>query len=218
LTGAFSLGLAEVGKRFAPASSANSSPDDAKLPARTSAGTGQEAAEQKHSLLRHGVVTEVSSTLIQDLAKLAEGKWSYIDFNHASEAHASFVEELFRTPRGHRLQSTSNGLKPFQVHHINRVPPVCPRSRNFRSAAATVKPLIRLSLHLRQDKPSRYTSSNDASAPTPTQYLLSHIEITYYLGSGKRETTGDVPLKSQYAHASRVNDFSTPSRSSHKID
>jgi len=54
----------------------------------------KQAGEKKIHFTMMGVGTEWNSNLIKDLAKLAEGKWYYIDVNEAAETERVFVEEF----------------------------------------------------------------------------------------------------------------------------
>src|SRR5947208_1754193 len=54
----------------------------------------QQAAAKKIHFTVMGVGTEWNASLIKDLARLAEGKWYYIDVSEAQEAERIFVEEF----------------------------------------------------------------------------------------------------------------------------
>src|SRR5262249_33224268 len=73
----------------------------------------QQAAQKKIHFTVMGVGTEWNSTLIKDLARLAEGKWYYIDVNKATEAERVFVEE-FEQLAATGFLNVEMHIKPFK--------------------------------------------------------------------------------------------------------
>ena len=68
-------------------------------------------------------------SLIKDLAKLAEGKWDYIDVNDASAAERIFVEEFEHLAAAGFLNVEMH-LRPMKDVKIKRVRRSCRRSRS----------------------------------------------------------------------------------------
>ena len=68
----------------------------------------KKAAEKKIHFTIMGVGTEWNSSLIKDLAKVAEGKWYYIDVSKAEETQDVFVEEF--------ESLASAGFKDVEMH------------------------------------------------------------------------------------------------------
>src|SRR5205807_467657 len=54
----------------------------------------QQAVQKRVRVTIMGVGTEWNAELIKDLARLADGKWYYIDANQTDDAERTFLEEI----------------------------------------------------------------------------------------------------------------------------
>ncbi len=157
----------------------------------------KKAAEEKIHFSVMGVGTEWNSSLIKDLAKLAEGKWYYIDVEQAQSADQVFVEE-FESLAAVGFTNVEMVIKPFKDIKIKRVRQVVPEIKELPLAGGDGQPLVASLGTLEKDKPTRYILEMTLPKRPDGKYKLAQLEITYDLGSGRRESTGEVPLEIQY--------------------
>jgi len=155
------------------------------------------AADQKIHFSVMGVGTEWNSSLIKDLAKLAEGKWYYIDVEQAQAADKIFTEE-FESLAAVGFTNVELVIKPFKDIKIKRVRQVVPEIKELPLSGGEGQPLVASLGTLEKDKPTRYILELTLPKRPDGKYKLAQLEITYDLGSGKRESTGEVPLEIQY--------------------
>jgi hypothetical protein len=144
-----------------------------------------------------GVGTEWNASLLKDLATLAEGKWYYIDVNQAQEAERIFLEE-FEHLAATGFTNVEMHIKPFKDIKIKRVRQVVPEIKELQTVGGEGQPLIASLGTLERDKPTRYILELSLPRRPDGKYAIAKLEVTYDLGSGKRETTGEVPLEIQY--------------------
>jgi Ca-activated chloride channel family protein len=157
----------------------------------------QQAAQKKIHFTVMGVGTEWNSSLLKDLAKLAEGKWYYIDVNQAQEAERIFLEE-FEHLAATGFTNVEMHIKPFKDIKIKRVRQVVPEIKELQTAGGEGQPLVATLGTLERDKPTRYILDLSLPKRPDGKYAIAKLEVTYDLGAGKRETTGEVPLEIQY--------------------
>jgi Ca-activated chloride channel family protein len=157
----------------------------------------QQAAQKKIHFTAMGVGTEWNSGLLKDLAKLAEGKWYYIDVNQAQEAERIFLEE-FEHLAAAGFTNVEMHIKPFKDIKIKRVRQVVPEIKELQTAGGEGQPLTAILGTLERDKPTRYILDLSLPKRPDGKYAIAKLEVTYDLGTGKRETTGEVPLEIQY--------------------
>jgi Ca-activated chloride channel family protein len=160
----------------------------------------QQAAQKKIHFTVMGVGTEWNASLIKDLARLAEGKWYYIDVNQAQEAERIFVEE-FEHLASAGFTNVEMVLRPFKDVKIKRVRQVVPEIKELRVTEADGQPLIASLGTLERDRPTRYILDLSLPKRPDGKYAIAKIEVTYDVGAGKRESTGEVPLEVQYTAA-----------------
>jgi hypothetical protein len=158
----------------------------------------QQAAQKKIPLTLMGVGTEWNAPLIKDLAKLGEGKWYYIDVDQAKEVERIFVEE-FEHLTAAAFTNVEMTLRPFKDVKIKRVRQVVPEIKELRVAEAEGKPLLASLGTLERDKSTRYILDLSLPRRPDGKYAIAKIEVAYDLGTGQRESTGEVPLEVQYA-------------------
>jgi Ca-activated chloride channel homolog len=158
----------------------------------------QQAAGKKIRLSVMGVGTEWNASLIKDLARLAEGTWYYIDVSEAQEAERIFVGE-FAHLAATGFTNVEMQLKPFKDIKIKRVRQVVPEIKELPLAGgADGAPLVASLGTLERDNPTRYILDLSLPKRPDGKYNIATIEVTYDLGTGRRETTGPVPLEIQY--------------------
>jgi Ca-activated chloride channel family protein len=158
----------------------------------------KKAAAEKIHFSVMGVGTEWNSSLIKDLAKLAEGKWYYIDVEQAASADKIFVEE-FESLAAVGFTNVELVIKPFKDIKIKRVRQVVPEIKELPLNGAEGQPLIASLGTLEKDKSPRYILELTLPKRPDGKYKLCQLEVTYDLGTGKRESTGEVPLEITYA-------------------
>jgi hypothetical protein len=133
-----------------------------------------------------GVGTEWNSSLIKDLARLAEGKWYYIDVNEASEAERIFVEE-FESLAAAGFTNVEMAIKPFKDIKIKRVRQVVPDIKDLQTKEDDGKIVASLGT-LERDKSTRYILDLSLPKRPDGKYNLAQIEVSFDLGTGKRES------------------------------
>ncbi len=157
----------------------------------------QQAAQKKIHFTVMGVGTEWNASLIKDLANLAEGKWYYVDVNDAQEAERIFLEEF-----GHLASAAFTNvqmhLKPFKDIKIKRVRQVVPEIKELKVMEGDGSVIIASLGTLERDKPTRYILELSLPKRLDGKYAIAKLEVTYDLGTGRRESTGEVPLEIQY--------------------
>jgi hypothetical protein len=157
----------------------------------------QYAAEKKIHLTCMGVGTEWNASLLKDLARLSEGKWYYIDVNQAQETERIFVEE-FEHLAAVGFTNVELHLRPFKDVRIKRVRQVVPEIKELIVEEPEPQHLVAHLGTLERDKPTRYILDLSLPKRPDGKYVIAELEVTYDLGTGKRESTGKVPLEVQY--------------------
>jgi len=158
----------------------------------------QQSAAKKIHFTVMGVGTEWNSSLIKDLARLAEGKWYYIDVNQAAEAERIFVEE-FEQLAATGFLNVEMQIKPFKDIKIKRVRQVVPEIKELKVTEADGQPLVATLGTLERDKPTRYVLDLSLPKRPDGKFAIASLEVTYDTGTGKRETTGPVSLEVTYS-------------------
>ncbi len=160
----------------------------------------QEAGQKKIQLALMGVGTEWNSSLIKDLAKLSDGKWYYIDVNEAQEAQRVFLAE-FEHLAAAGFADVEMHIRPVKDVRIKRVRQVVPEIKELQSAEPEERHLVAKLGTLERDKPSRYILDLSLPKRPDGKYVIAQLEVSFDPGTGKRETTGAVPLEVTYAPA-----------------
>ena len=158
----------------------------------------QQAAAKKIHFTVMGVGTEWNSSLIKDLARLAEGKWYYIDVNQAAEAERIFVEE-FEQLAATGFLNVEMTIKPFKDIKIKRVRQVVPEIKELKVTETDGQPLVATLGTLERDKPTRYVLDLSLPKRPDGKFAIASLEVTFDPGTGKRESTGPVSLEVTYS-------------------
>jgi Ca-activated chloride channel family protein len=159
-----------------------------------------QAAQKKVRLHVIGVGTEWNQNLIKDLAKLAEGDWGYIDVNDASAAERVFVQE-FESLAHAGFLNVEMHLRAKKDIKIKRVRMVVPEIKELPTTEVEERHLVANLGTLERDKPTRYVLDLSLPRRPDGKFSIADIEITYDLGTGKRESTGGFPLEVTYTSA-----------------
>lgn len=159
-----------------------------------------EAAQKKIHLSLMGVGTEWNSSLIKDLAKIGEGNWYYIDVNQASEAMRVFKEE-FETLAHAGFNNVELHLRPVKDVKIKRVRQVVPEIKELKMSEPEERHLVCPLGTLTKDQSTRYVLDLSLPKRPDGKYVICQLEVTFDAGTGKRETTGNIPLEMTYTAA-----------------
>jgi Ca-activated chloride channel family protein len=159
----------------------------------------QEAAQKKIHFTVMGVGTEWNSSLIKDLARLAEGEWYYIDVNEADAAEKVFAKE-FEHLAATGFTNVEMSLKPFKDVRIKRVRQVKPDIKDLKITETEGQPVTVTLGTLEKDKPTVYIVDMSLPRRPDGKYNIAQVEVSYDTGSGKRETTGTL-LEMEYTSA-----------------
>jgi Ca-activated chloride channel family protein len=160
----------------------------------------QKAAEKKVHLTLMGVGLDWKASLIKDLANLSQGKWYYIDVNQKEEAERIFVEE-FETLAATAFVDVEMSVRPMKDIKIKRVRQVVPEIKELHLDEPEERRLLAKLGTLQHDNASRYIIDMSLPKRPDGKYVVAQVEVTYDLGTGKRETTGPVPLEMTYTAA-----------------
>src|SRR5205085_5346173 len=159
----------------------------------------QEAAQKKIHFTVMGVGTEWNSSLIKDLARLAEGEWYYIDVNEADAAEKVFAKE-FEHLAATGFTNVEMTVKPFKDIKIKRVRQVVPDIKDLKITETEGQPVVVTLGTLEKDKPTRYIVDLSLPKRPDGKYNVAQVEVAYDTGSGKRETTSTL-LEMEYTAA-----------------
>jgi Ca-activated chloride channel family protein len=160
----------------------------------------QEAADKKVHLTLMGVGTEWNASLIKDLAKISEGKWYYIDVNLAAEAERIFDEEFAKLATT-AFTDVEMHVRPMKDIKIKRVRQVVPEIKELILNEPEDRKLVAGLGTLTHDNTTRYVIEMSLPKRPDGKYVVAQVEVTYDVGTGKRETTGPVALEMTYTAA-----------------
>jgi hypothetical protein len=147
-----------------------------------------------------GVGTEWNAALIKDLARLSEGKWYYIDVNEAEDATRIFDQE-FTTLAAAAFLDVELRLRPMKDVRIKRIRQVVPEIQDVKlEEALAPNPVAKLGT-LRHDMSSRYIIDLSLPKRPDGKYAVAQLELTYDVGEGRRESSGQIPLEVTYTAA-----------------
>jgi Ca-activated chloride channel family protein len=160
----------------------------------------QQAAEKRIHFTVMGIGTEWNASLLKDLARLAEGKWYYIDVNQAQETERIFLEE-FEHLASAAFTNVALHVWPVKDVRVKRVRQVVPEIKELPLTEPEERHLAASIGTLERDKTSRYILDLSLPRRPDGNYVLLQMEVHYDLGSGRQESTGKVPLQIQYTEA-----------------
>ncbi len=160
----------------------------------------EQAAQQRVHFTVMGIGTEWNASLLKDLARLAQGKWYYIDVCQAHETERIFLEE-FEHLASTAFTNVEMHLWPVKDVRIKRVRQVIPEIKELTLTEPEDRHLAVAVGTLERDKTSRYILDLSLPKRPDGNYVLVQMEVRYDLGSGRAESTGKVPLQIQYTEA-----------------
>ncbi len=162
----------------------------------------QQAAQKKIHFTVMGVGTEWNASLIKDLARLAEGKWYYIDVSAAQEVERVFLTE-FEHLAAAGFTNVELHLWPVKDVKVKRVRQVVPEIKDLPLGEAEERHLLASLGTLERDNAARYILDLSLPKRPDGNYVIVQLEVSYDVGTGRRESTGRVPLQIQYTEASQ---------------
>ncbi len=160
----------------------------------------QEAADKRIHLTLMGVGIDWKAALIKDLAKISQGKWYYIDVNQAEEAERIFASE-FEQLAASAFTNVEMHLRPMKDIRIKRVRQVVPEIKELTATEPEERHMVAGLGTLTHDNTTRYILDLSLPKRADGKYVIAQLEVTYDLGTGQRETTGQVPLEMNYTAA-----------------
>jgi Ca-activated chloride channel family protein len=160
----------------------------------------QQAADKKIHFTVMGIGTEWNASLLKDLARLAEGKWYYIDVNQPHETARIFLEE-FEHLASAAFTNVEMHLWPVKDVRVKRVRQVVPEIKDLSLTEQEERHLAVPVGTLERDKTSRYILDLSLPKRPDGNYVILQLEVCYDLGNGRPESTGKVPLQIQYTEA-----------------
>jgi len=158
------------------------------------------AAKKKIRFNVIGVGTDWNQSLIKDMAKLAEGDWGYIDVNDLTAADRLFKEQ-FEALASVGFQNVEMHIRLKKDVKIKRVRQVVPEIRLMNTSEPEERHLQAQLGDLEKDKPTRYILDMSLPKRPDGKFSIADIEVTFDPGTGKRESTGQVPLEVTYSSA-----------------
>jgi Ca-activated chloride channel family protein len=193
------LGMAEVEKNAGPGkiSQLVVLTDGETSGEQTCRQLAEQAGQKKVRFNVIGVGTEWNQGLIKDLAKLAEGEWGYIDVNDAKAAERVFKEQIDALAAAGFLDVEMH-LRLKKDVKVKRVRQVVPDIKQLPTTEPEERHLVAKLGTLERDKPTRYVLDMSLPKRPDGKFSIADIEITFDPGSGKRESTGPVPLEMTY--------------------
>jgi Ca-activated chloride channel family protein len=160
----------------------------------------QQAAEKHIHFTVMGIGTEWNASLLKDLARLAEGKWYYIDESEKESAERIFLEEFGRMASA-GFTNVELHLWPVKDVRVKRARQVVPEIKELNLSETDERHLIASLGTLEFDKTSRYILDLSLPKRPDGNYVILQMDVSYALGGGRRESTGKVPLQIQYTES-----------------
>lgn len=158
----------------------------------------QQAGQKKITFSLMGVGTDWNASLIKDLARLGNGRWHYINVSDAGDAERIFQQE-FQSLAAAGFTDVEIHLRLKKDVKIKRVRQVMPEIKVLELAEPEERHLVAHLGTLEKDKPSRYILDMSLPKRPDGKFSITDIEITYDVGTGQRESTGQVPLEVTYS-------------------
>jgi Ca-activated chloride channel family protein len=156
--------------------------------------------DKKINLSLMGVGTDWKDELIKELSTLSNGKWYYIDVNNKAEAERIFKKE-FEALAATGFTEVEMILRPMKDIKLKRVRMVVPEVKELKLDETGERQLSAKLGALQHDQTSRYILDLTVPKRPDGKYVIAQVEITYDLGTGKRESSGLIPLEMTYTAA-----------------
>src|SRR5262249_22462787 len=140
------------------------------------------------------------ASLLKDLAHLSQGKWYYIDVNEARETKRVFAEE-FEALAATAFLDVELSLRPIKDVRVKRLRQVVPEIKEVPLEEAAEQNVVARLGTFGQDAPSRYILDLSLPPRADGKYVVAQLELTYDLGTGRRTSSGPIPLEMSYTAA-----------------
>ncbi len=160
----------------------------------------QKAAEKKINVSLMGVGTDWKADLIKELAGLSNGKWYYIDVNEKESAEQIFAKE-FESLASAGFTDVELHLRPMKDIRLKRVRMVAPEIKELKLEEVEERHAVAKLGTLQHDQASKYIVDLTVPKRPDGKYVIAQVEVTYDIGTGKRESSGVVPLEMTYTAA-----------------
>jgi Ca-activated chloride channel family protein len=160
----------------------------------------QQAAQKKILLSLMGVGTDWKASLLKDLARISQGKWSYIDEKEKLEAQRVFAEE-FQALAATGFKDVEMHLRLMKEVKLTRLRMVVPEIKELTLQEVRERHLMAALGTLQNDQARRYVLDLTVPPRADSKYILAQLEVTYDTGRGQRDSTGLVPLEMEYTAA-----------------
>lgn len=166
----------------------------------------RQAATKNIRLTLMGVGLDWKSSLIKDLAHLGRGKWYYVDADAVEEATRIFAQE-FTALAATAFLDVQLRLRVMKEVRMKRLRQVVPEIREVKLEGSEERNLFARLGTLAQDGSSRYILDVSLPRRADGKYVIAHLELSYDPGTGRRESSGEMPLEMTYtaAGAGHVN-------------
>jgi len=150
----------------------------------------QQAADKKIHFSVMGIGTEWNASLLKDLARLAEGKWYYIDESDKDGAERIFLEEFGRMAAA-GFTNVEMHLWPVKDVRVKRVRQVVPEIKELALTEPDERHLTASLGTLEWDKTSRYILDLSLPRRPDGNYVILQMDMSYDLGSGRQGAAPD---------------------------
>ncbi len=160
----------------------------------------RKAAEKKIHLTLMGIGLDWKASLLKDLANLSQGKWYYIDVQEARATTRVFAAE-FETLAAAGFLDVQMHLRPMKDVAIKRIRQVVPEIKDIKLEELAERSLLARLGTFQNDLNSRYIIDMNLPKRPDGKFIIANLELTYDLGTGKRESTGEIPLEMSYTAA-----------------
>jgi Ca-activated chloride channel family protein len=160
----------------------------------------QKATEKKINISLMGVGTDWKEALIKELATLSNGKWYYIDTTQKEAAEEIFAKE-FESLASAGFTDVELHVRPMKDIKLKRVRMVAPEIKDLKLDEPEERHAVAKLGTLQNDSTSKYIVDLTIPKRPDGKYVVAQVEVTYDLGTGKRESSGMVPLEMTYTAA-----------------
>lgn len=157
----------------------------------------RQASERGIHLTLMGMGTEWNVSLLQDMARITQGRWYFIDAAQAGDTARAFQAEFRRLSRT-AFTNVEMHLQPIKDVRLIRFRQAAPEMNDVplvQSAAGHWN--ARLGA-LDREEPVSYVLDFNLPRRFDGKYVIARVEIEYNLVDGARESTGQLPLQVSY--------------------
>jgi hypothetical protein len=157
----------------------------------------KKAKEANVRLSIMGVGTEWNSGLIKEMAKLADGRWYFIDAESNDEAKRVFAAEFERLAAS-TFENVSIEFKPMKDIKVRRLRQVSPTIRDVALEAIDERRSHGMIGSIERNAPTKFVVDLSLPRRPDGKYVVANFEIRYDEGNGQMQSTGAIPLEIAY--------------------